>query len=820
VRTIQSTALIFAFALLASSLFAAPSAWAERPALQRTLQAARLVHACPPPQPASATCFAVIRLSAPSASGAGAVAPSVIGGGGALKLGPAGGLTPALLASAYGYEPLGGSGQTVAIVDAYDDPKIEANLAVFDNHYGLGECTKADGCFKKVNQEGSEDVNSLPAKDRTGWSQEISLDVDTVRAVCQECKILLVEADNSAYANLAVAVDEAVALGAGEVSNSYGGPEAELGAEERVAYRHPGVVITAAAGDDGYDDWNYKLLRGLTPPGMPNAPASLPSVVSVGGTSLYLNEGGTRASEIVWNDDGLANAEELPAGYVAGGGCSTLFRAEPWQQDAPGFSATGCGVNRLAVDVSADADPLTGFDIYDTYNYCGASAECDPVKEEIEEHGGWQTFGGTSLSSPLIASLYALAGGGAGLRDPALTLYGHLGQAASLYDVTEGGSGFCDGEPAAVCGHPNQEFEATIDCEGSTACDAAPGYDGPTGVGAPNGLQAFTPLSPSAALQAPAALVAGTPALFSSSASSDPYPGGAIAGWSWNWGDGSPESHEADPSHAYSSPGKYTVSLTVTDSYGLLSAASEKTVEVLGEAEPNRGREEEEAAGRKREEEAAAKEREEQQALREETLNSEHERELALAKQHEEQLEAAAREEHQNDAEATSAKKHEEEAAATKKREEEQALTSPGAQEIDAFRAVLAPVAPDAQLASAALSVSSSGLVTVRVSCPAAASTCIGTVTLRLLGANSARSVRAAKGNGTVLTIAAGSFTVVGGKLATVKLRLTVKARELLARSHLLHARAIVLAHEPAGATHTTQQIVTLRGAKGAPGRH
>jgi hypothetical protein len=115
--------------------------------------------------------------------------------------------------------------------------------------------------------------------------------------------------------------------------------------------------------------------------------------------------------------------------------------------------------------------------------------------ESCEEGGigkGWVTIGGTSLSSPLVSSLYALAGGSGGVSYPAATLYSHLGQAPSLYDVTEGGNGYCDGEAAGPCGEPkiNEEL-GDIDCKGTTACDAAPGFDGPSGVGTPKGLGAF-----------------------------------------------------------------------------------------------------------------------------------------------------------------------------------------------------------------------------------------------------------------------------------------------------------------------------------------
>ena len=156
---------------------------------------------------------------------------------GATESGPAGGLTPAQLASAYEYDPSeGGLGQTVALIDAYDDPSIEADLATFDTYYGLLPCTATNGCFEKVGQTGS---TSLPKSDKEGWSVEITLDVETAHAVCEKCKILLVEANAPTNADLAAAVNAAVKLGATEVSNSYGGSE-EAGEES--AYDYPGVA--------------------------------------------------------------------------------------------------------------------------------------------------------------------------------------------------------------------------------------------------------------------------------------------------------------------------------------------------------------------------------------------------------------------------------------------------------------------------------------------------------------------------------------------------------------------------------------------------
>jgi subtilase family serine protease len=255
---------------------------------------AKVRKVCLAPAARDAACFALALV--PAAAGA-AGARSYQLGAGAVSRGPAGGLTPADLASAYGYSPsVGGTGQTVAIVDAYDDPNIESDLATFDGNYGLVPCTTANGCFKKVGQTGS--ATSLPPPDTAGWSVEMSLDVETVHGVCPNCKILLVEANSARIADLAASVNEAVSLGADEVSNSYGTPEAGMGAAEQAAYDHPGVVIAASAGDAGFLDWDYvfeydELFE------MPNAPASLPSVVAVGGTSLKLKANGTRSNESV-----------------------------------------------------------------------------------------------------------------------------------------------------------------------------------------------------------------------------------------------------------------------------------------------------------------------------------------------------------------------------------------------------------------------------------------------------------------------------------------------------------------------------------------
>src|ERR1039458_8937852 len=567
-RTIWLMRLWAAFVLLTGGLAAAPAVWASQPVAPIATRYAQIRRVCPAPAPGRATCLALLRAPVASGVATSAGARPYALNDGAPSSGPAGGLTPAQLAGAYGYEPTaGGTGQTVAIVDAFDDPKIEEDLGTFDSHYGLAACTAANGCFTKVGQTGSK--MSLPPADETGWSVEISLDVETAHGVCPKCKILLVEANNERDDNLAAAVNEAVSLGATEVSNSYAGPEAGLGEAEREAYNHPGVVIGAATGDDGYDDWDV-VNEGYEPPAMPNAPASLPSVVAVGGTSLHLNADGTRASETVWNDNGPSDDIGLKGlGLGAtGGGCSTLFTAPLWQQSLPGFAASGCGTKRLDADISAVADPLTGFDIYDSY-------ACGSYCTEFGLGEGWATIGGTSVATPLITSLYALAGGSGGVSYPGLTLYGHLAH-ASFYDVTEGGNGFCGAD--AACGDPNASL-GRVDCEGTTSCHAAPGFDGPSGVGAPNGLEGFKPLFPTAVITPPSSLETGIAARFSASASSDPYPGGSISNYSWNWGDGT-TSDEASPTHTYAAADTYLVSLTVTDNYGLTSAASTQSIHV------------------------------------------------------------------------------------------------------------------------------------------------------------------------------------------------------------------------------------------------
>jgi hypothetical protein len=233
-------------------------------------------------------------------------------------------------------------GQTVAIVDAFDDPNIEADLGAFDSNYGLPACTSANGCFTKVGQTGS--TTSLPKADKEGWSVEIALDVETVHSACERCKILLVEANEPTDADLATGVNEAVKLGATEVSNSYGGPE-EAGGEE-AAYKHPGVVIAASAGDQGYYDWDV-VTEGFAAPGF-DGPSGVGAPKGLGAFK-------SNAVTLLTQTSATLNARVNPDGQTVTEcefeyGTSTSYGSK-----APCKSLPGSGSSPVAVSASIAA---------------------------------------------------------------------------------------------------------------------------------------------------------------------------------------------------------------------------------------------------------------------------------------------------------------------------------------------------------------------------------------------------------------------------------------------------------------------------------
>ena len=336
------------------------------------------------------------------------------------------GYGPADIQSAYNLAGTSAAGKTVAIVDANDDPNAEKDLATYRNHYGLPACTTANGCFKKVNENGA--ASPLPATDY-GWGLEISLDLDMVSAACPSCHILLVEANSATDTDLYQAVDTAAATpGVVAISNSYGGAESSTQTADDAHFNHPGIAITASSGDSGY---------GVS------YPAASQYVTAVGGTSLSRASNARGWSETAWSG--------------AGSGCSAYDPKPSWQTDS------GCA-KRTVADVSAVADPNTGVAVYDTANGCGTSTFCDYLISigAVQGADGWVQVGGTSASSPIIASVYALGG-----HSSASWTYAH---ASSLNDVTSGSNG---------------------SCSGSYLCTAGAGYDGPTGLGTPNGTGAF-----------------------------------------------------------------------------------------------------------------------------------------------------------------------------------------------------------------------------------------------------------------------------------------------------------------------------------------
>jgi immunoglobulin I-set domain protein len=208
--------------------------------------------------------------------------------------------------------------------------------------------------------------------------------------------------------------------------------------------------------------------------------------------------------------------------------------------------------------------------------------------------------------------------------------------------------------------------------------------------------------------------------------------------------------------------------------------------------ETKKAHEEKLAEEKRKEEEAAAKKRVEEEA--------------AAAKKRAEEEAAGSKKRAEEEAAAAANKRAQEEAAAKKKAEEEAA-----SHQVLNFK----EGSPTATVAGTSLTVSASGAVTVKVSCAAGVKTCTGTVTLRTLGAVSARVASgAAEAKASVLTLASGSFSLTGGQAKAITLHLSAKARKLLAHSHSLRAKATIVAHNAEGASHTTLATVTLRAAK------
>ncbi|MCS0603602.1 S53 family peptidase [Streptomyces sp. LP11] len=309
------------------------------------------------------------------------------------------GYGPSDLQSAYHLPTDGGAGQTIAVIDAYDDPDAEKDLATYRRQYGLPSCTTSNGCFQKVNSSGR--TSPLPSRASANQGAEDSLDLDLVSAVAPRARILFVEASKGTMTEMGKAVNESVTLGAKFVSNSYIFKESSSDPTyDRQYYDHPGVAVVAGTGD-----WNYAWGMGY--------PSSSPYVTSVGGTSLVRSSGERGWSETVWNsksNEGTCS------------GCSAFEPKPAWQKD------TGCA-QRMTADVAATADPADGVAVYDSY-----------------QSGGWGIYGGTSASTPVIAGVYADAGTPSPGSNPASFPYT---DPADLHDVTAGNNGSCS--PAYFC---------------------------------------------------------------------------------------------------------------------------------------------------------------------------------------------------------------------------------------------------------------------------------------------------------------------------------------------------------------------------------
>ena len=314
---------------------------------------------------------------------------------------PSMGFAPWKIRRAYGLNlvPNLGAGQTIAIVDAFDHPNIEADLAVFNARFHLPACTRASGCFRKIYASG--------AKPRTdpGWSLEISLDVEWAHAVAPQAHILLVEAASNSVTALLHAVDVAVQSGASVVSMSWGGPEfsAERALDGHFAIN--GVTFIAASGDGGHQ---------------PGYPVTSPYVIGVGGTLLSTDASGSYISEKAWSH--------------SGGGLSA-YELEPSYQSSLPIPNDSAG-KRGSPDVACAAG---AFLMYDSVPYRGFA--------------GWFLAGGTSAGAPQWAAIMAIANslrrahGRAPLSYALFALYGAAksNYAADYHDVSSGTNGACGG---------------------------------------------------------------------------------------------------------------------------------------------------------------------------------------------------------------------------------------------------------------------------------------------------------------------------------------------------------------------------------------
>jgi hypothetical protein len=347
------------------------------------------------------------------------------------------GYGPADLRSAYNLVSAassGGAGATVAVIAATGDSTAASDLAVYRAQYGLPTCSEASGCLRVVNDQGQ--ASPLPSAD-SGFVPTTSIDLDMVSAICPNCHILLVESQGYSL-SMGQAVDSAVGLGVKYVIVGWSSQQFNAAADAKYL-DHPGVAITAPAGDFGYDSTSAADGRGDS-----NYPATSQFVTSVGGTTLTRASNSRGWTETVWGPPTTSNGVEATAS-----GCAFAYGKPSWQTD------TGCA-HRTANDVAAVADPRTPVAFYETVN--GVS--------------GWLAAGGTTVSASIVGAVYALAGTPDTDSFPAAYPYLHTGD---LYPVTSGTNFFDENT-----------------CTPAYLCTAGPGYNGPAGWGTPDGTAGFT----------------------------------------------------------------------------------------------------------------------------------------------------------------------------------------------------------------------------------------------------------------------------------------------------------------------------------------
>ncbi len=729
---------------------------------------------------------------------------------GAITSGPEQQVSPALFGSGVkgGYAPenlrdaynlpssTAGSGQTVAVVDADDDPNAESDLKTYRSKYGIPECTTANGCFRKVDETGGV---SYPAPEAE-WAKEISLDLDMVSAICPNCHILLVEASNELSSSFADAENEAAALGATEISNSFGGSTLSEPPEFASAYDHPGIPITAAGGDRGY---------GV------ESPASNPHVIAVGGTTLVPANDSRGWSETVWFERAGARVSGT------GSGCS--------EEPKPAWQTDGDCPFRATNDVAAVADPNTPVSVYDSY-----------------QSEGWRLLGGTSVATPIVAAAMALASPYTRSFEGAKSFYlradGAQG-ASALNDIVSGSNGSC----------------------GDYLCEAGIGYDGPTGLGSLDGAPELSP--PSVASEGATSV---TPTEASLNATIDPN-GAEMDDCRFEYG---PTTSYGSSVPCASQPGSGTSPVTVSAAVAGLttsreyhfriaiaypggsasggdvafttlespvvtspptvlaegpSAITETSATLSAEVNPNGALVEEcqfEYGTTTSYGFSAACTPSPGSGQTPVTVSAAITGLGAGGAYHFRVVAANAggsnsSRDHKFETLATTPPVASEEPPVTQR--QGSLSTAPATTLVSPIKASQAPAlvptpsppAPNAELASASLAVAFNGALSIPVRCPGTASTCTGSITLRTLRAVSliAGGHQASK---RVLTLASGLFTVAGGRVVAVKLRLSASARGLLARARLLHVRATILAHDSGGVAHATQTTVTLRAPRRA----